>query len=209
MSIVCPTVTAYDLHEYRDQLNIASQLSSRVHIDLMDGNFTSTKSPGLSRIWLPYNNITDIHLMYQEPMSQLDWLIKLKPHMVIVQAESTVHHMHFASELHKNNIKVGLAILQETPVENVIQIMHSFDHILIFSGNLGLHGGHADLNLLSKVEQIRKEYHDVEIGWDGGVNEDNAKMLAESGVDILNVGGFIQKSDNPDIAYQKITNSLL
>jgi ribulose-phosphate 3-epimerase len=109
--------------------------------------------------------------------------------------------MHFAAELHKHDIKTGLALLQDTPVEWAEQIMHSFDHVLIFSGHLGYHGGAADLKLLEKVHQIREHHPEVEIGWDGGINVDNAKQLLEAGVDVLNVGGFIQKSSDPESAY--------
>jgi pentose-5-phosphate-3-epimerase len=88
------------------------------------------------------------------------------------------------------------------------QIMHSFDHVLVFSGNLGHHGGEADLGLLDKVRSIREHHPEVEIGWDGGINDQNAKQLIDAGVDVLNVGGFIQKADNPKAAYDKILQSV-
>lgn len=202
MAVICPTVTAYDMTEYGMQLQRAAQMAERVHIDLMDGVFAPTKSPGLDEIWLPpHGPLVDIHLMYQEPMEVLEQLIKLRPHMVVIHNEAQVHHMHFTAELHKHEIEVGLAILQETPVEYAYQIMHSFDHVLVFSGNLGHHGGSADLRLLDKVRKIREHHPDVEIGWDGGISADNALELMEAGVDVLNVGGFIQKAEHPEQAY--------
>lgn len=207
MAVICPTVTAFELHEYREQLERIS-FAERVHIDLMDGVFTPTTSPELSRIWLPHHQLVDIHLMYQNPMNYLEWLVKLRPHMVIVQAEAEVHHMQLAGELHKEDIKVGLAILQDTPVKNIQQIMHSFDQILVFSGHLGYHGGVTDLSLLSKVQEIKAEYPEVEIGWDGGINDDNAKQLVDGGINVLNVGGFIQKSEDPKTSYDKIVELL-
>jgi ribulose-phosphate 3-epimerase len=202
VSIICPTVTAYDFEEYSRQLRLITKFADRVHIDLMDGQFAPTVSPSLSEIWLPVHGpLVDIHLMYQEPMAVLDQLVKLKPHMVVIHNEAHVHHMHFVAELHKHDIKVGLAVLRETPIEYAYQIMHSFDHVLIFSGNLGHHGGHADLGMLDKVRKVQEHHPDVEIGWDGGINDHNAKVLAEAGVDVLNVGGFIQKSHHPEAAY--------
>lgn len=200
MAVICPTVTAFELHEYREQLERIS-FAERVHIDLMDGVFTPTTSPELSRIWLPHHQLVDIHLMYQNPMNYLEWLVKLRPHMVIVQAEAEVHHMQLAGELHKEDIKVGLAILQDTPVKNIQQIMHSFDQILVFSGDLGRHGGTANLDLLSKVREIRNEYPEVEIAWDGGVDDQNTKQLIAGGIDVLNVGSFIQSNDLPKEQY--------
>lgn len=204
MATICPTVTAYDPHEYRVQMERLVPFAERIHIDLMDGEFAPTVSPGLDKIWWPPELIADIHLMYQRPMDHLKQLIKLKPHLVVIHNEAEVHHMHFAAELHKADIKVGLAILKDTPIENAYQIMHSFDQILIFSGNLGYHGGEADLAILDKVHKTREHHPEVEIAWDGGISDQNARQLLEGGVDVLNVGGFIQKSADPAGAYAKL-----
>lgn len=201
MSTICPTVTAYTIAEYSQQLQRVGAFSDRIHIDLMDGVFAPTKSPDISDIWLPPHHTTDIHLMYQEPMNVIDTLIRLQPNLVIIPNEAQVHHMHFASELHKHGIKVGLALLQDTPTHYAHQIMHSFDHVLVFSGKLGHHGGRADLSLLEKIADIRRHHPEVEIGWDGGVNEDNVTQLVAAGVHVINVGGFIQKASDPEAAY--------
>ncbi len=203
MAVIAPTVTAYDLKTFGEQLKNVG-FAKRIHIDLMDGEFAPTNSPDLDEIWLPNHQIVDIHLMYQRPMEQLDQLIKMRPHMVVIHNEAEVHHMHFAAELHKHDIKVGLAILHDTPVEHAYQIMHSFDHVLVFSGNLGFHGGEADLGILDKVQKIKEHHPEVEIGWDGGINDQNARQLTQAGVDVLNTGGFIQKSDDPKAAYDKL-----
>lgn len=197
---ICPTVTAFNLAEYSEQINRVA-FAKRLHLDFMDGRFAPSRSPSLDQISLPPHHVVDIHLMYQEPMQALDRLIHLRPHMVVIHNEAHVHHMHFVAELHKHNIKAGLAILQDTPVEHAYQIMHSFDHVLVFSGHLGYHGGMADLGLLDKVRKIREHHFDAEIGWDGGITAENAPELVDAGVDVLNVGGFVQKSSDPEAAY--------
>jgi ribulose-phosphate 3-epimerase len=204
MAIICPTVTAFEPHEYRAQMERAAGLGKRVHIDLMDGDFAPSVSPPLEQVWWPHGTKADIHLMYQRPMEQLDQLIKLGPNMVIIHNEAQVHHMHFAAELHKHDIKTGLAVLQDTPIEWAEQIMHSFDQILIFSGHLGYHGGKADLGLLDKVRFAKAHHPEVEIAWDGGITAENAAELVKAGVKVLNVGGFIQKSTDPEAAYAKL-----
>lgn len=201
MAIVCPTVTAFDLNEYRVQMERLTSFARRIHIDLMDGEFAPTLSPPLDKVWWPPELIADVHLMYQHPMDYLGQLVKLKPHMVIVHNEAELHHMHFAAELHKADIKAGLAILRETPIEWAHQIMHSFDQVLIFSGDLGKHGGVADLALLEKVRYVREQHPEVEIAWDGGISDLNAGELVEGGVQVLNTGGFIQNSPDPQAAY--------
>jgi ribulose-phosphate 3-epimerase len=201
MPIICPTITAYDTHQYRAQMERVAPFAKRIHIDLMDGEFAETKSPELVRIWWPQELEADIHLMYQRPMEYLDRLIALKPRMVIIHNEAEVHHMYFAAQLHKANILTGLAVLHDTPIEHAYQIMHSFDQVLIFSGHLGYHGGEADLGLLDKVAKVRAHSPDTEIAWDGGINDQNTEALISGGVDVLNVGGYIQNSSDPKKAY--------
>jgi pentose-5-phosphate-3-epimerase len=72
--------------------------------------------------------------------------------------------------------------------------------VLIFSGNLGHFGGHANLKLLDKVTKLKELKPTLEIGWDGGVSDHNAKQLADGGVDVLNAGGYLHGHD-PAKAY--------
>ncbi len=206
MAQIVPTVTAYSQLEYDQQVQRIAPFTKRVHLDLMDGEFAPTTSVPLKDLWWPHSfHEVDVHMMYQRPMEHLEALIHLQPHMVIIHVETMFHHMHFAAELHKENIKVGLSIMPDTPVANIEQIINSFDHLLIFSGNLGHYGGHANLDLLEKVQQAKAHHPDLEIGWDGGINLENAKQLADGGIDVLNVGGAVQKADNPALAYKQLT----
>jgi ribulose-phosphate 3-epimerase len=204
MPVICPTVTAYDTHAYREQIERLESFAERIHIDLMDGQFAPTQSPPLNQIWLPDHITSDIHLMYQHPMNSLEQLVKLKPNLVIIHYEADVDHAHFATHLRENGIKAGLAILQPTTVESITDLMPCFDHVLVFSGDLGHHGGQADLSLLDKVKTIREKFSEMEISWDGGINDQNAKQLVEAGVDVLNVGGFIQKADQPEKEFRRL-----
>src|ERR1017187_3160497 len=117
MAIICPTVTAYNPHEYRSQIERVQSFAKRLHIDLMDGEFAPTKSPGLDRVWWPAEIVADIHLMYQRPMDCLEQLVKLKPRLVIIHSEADVQHMDFAARLHAADILAGLAILHDTLIK--------------------------------------------------------------------------------------------
>lgn len=204
MPTICPTVTAYDTHTYREQMEKIEPFAKRVHIDLMDGIFAPTKSPPLKQIWWPDQMVADIHIMYEQPMNYLEQLIKIKPNLVIIHMEAKVDHPHFATHLREHGIKAGLGLLQDTPVSDCEDILNCFDHVMIFSGNLGHHGSTADLGLLTKVQTVRDKYPKMEIAWDGGITDQNAKQLVDAGVDVLNVGGFIHQADDPKEVYAKL-----
>jgi ribulose-phosphate 3-epimerase len=206
---ICPTVTAFDKSDYQSQIVAVISFANRIHIDLMDGVFAPSLSPELEDIWLPDKIVSDIHLMYQKPQAYLDQIIKLKPNMVIVHIEVELDHHEFVRRLKQNGIKSGLAVLQQTVLSaESIELMADYDQVLIFSGRLGYHGGQADLGLLTKVRQVKEIYPGLEIAWDGGINDQNVKTITGAGVSVLNVGGFIQKSESPVEAYAKIKASL-
>jgi len=204
MAIICPTVTAYDEVSYNYQLNNVEMFIERVHLDFMDGQMTPKKSPYLKQAWWPKGLVADIHLMYARPLEYVDTIIDLKPDLLIVHAEASGNFMQLAERMKKAGIKVGVALLAKTNVSEIEPVLNIIDHVLIFSGDLGSFGGHADLSLLTKVQQLKSSRANLEIGWDGGINEHNVKQLAEAGVGVLNVGGAIQRSDNPGLAYARL-----
>ncbi|MCA9324308.1 hypothetical protein KC992_04385, partial [Candidatus Saccharibacteria bacterium] len=110
----------------------------------------------------------------------------------------------------ENGTRTGVALLHETSVAELqeLEIDDLFDHILVFGGKLGFQGGEADLSILKKVKKLREVYPDVEIGWDGGVNEDNASEIVSAGVDVLNVGGYLHKAEDPKKAYDSLVTLL-
>lgn len=204
MISICPTITAYDSHEYREQLQRILPFAARIHIDIMDGDFASPASVSLDQIYWPANITVDLHVMYKAPFDHLDTLISMSPQMIIVHAEANGDFMNFADKAHRYGKEVGLALLQSTEVEAIAPAISAVDHVLIFSGHLGHHGGIADLSLLEKAKQLRLLKPNLEIGWDGGVNDSNITQLIEGGIDVINVGGYVQKSDDPHAAYDKL-----
>lgn len=206
MSIICPTVLADTVDDYRDQMEAIQGFASRIQIDLGDGDFT-TKTVSITDLWWPEHIAADIHLMYREPLKVVADLVALKPAMVIVHAESD-DALDTLRLLREHSIRTGVALLQQTAAQDVQELIQLSDHVLIFSGSLGSFGGRVDLALLGKVQQIRNIEPDIEIGWDGGINVDTVRKLADGGVDVLNVGGAIQKANHPGNAYRDLMRRL-
>lgn len=209
MAVICPTVTAGSSHSFKEQMERVSKLSERVHIDLMDGEFTPHTSVSIDQVWWPHAMHADIHLMYKNPGKYIDKLIALKPNLVMVHAEADGNFYDIAGALKVAGIRVGIAMLPRTSVAEIYGAINDIDHVLIFSGALGSFGGHADLHLLQKVHAIKRANKNIEISWDGGVNEQNAAHLISGGVDVLSTGGYIHKADDPANAYARLKDIAL
>jgi len=198
---ICPTVTTDDPNVYRLQIEQTLSYAHRIHIDLSDGVFTRNKLMAIEDIWWPGGVRADLHVMYQRPFDHLPALLALRPQLIIVHAEAEGDFMGFAAEAHRHGIEVGVALLPETPVEAIQPALGVIDHVLIFSGNLGHFGGHADMSLLGKAQKLHALNHRLELGWDGGVNDTNARLLALGGIEVLNAGGYLHGAVAPNTAY--------
>jgi len=206
---ICPAVLASNTDDFRQQMERIARFATRVHIDLADGQFASTKTVDIGQVWWPGGMRADLHIMYRQPFARTKLFLDLAPQMVIVHAEADGNFVGFAELMHRHGIEVGVALKPETPVELIRPAMAWIDHVLIFSGNLGHFGGTANLQLLQKVQQLRQLKPQLEIGWDGGINDQNAAQLARGGVDVLNTGGFIQHANDPHAAYQTLSRSVV
>lgn len=207
MSTITPTITTAQAHEYREQMELIASYAEGVHIDFSDGIFAPAELLALDEAWRSDDLITHAHIMYQNPLEVIDDIIHLEADLVILHAESD-DVKKCLQALHDNGTRTGIALLPETSVADLqeLEIDDLFDHVLIFGGHLGFQGSQADLDQLDKINRIKKAYPDIEIAWDGGVNDKNAKQIAEAGITILNVGGYLHNAKDPKTVYDTLVS---
>jgi ribulose-phosphate 3-epimerase len=207
--VVCPAITARNIDEYGEQMRRLAGFATRVHIDVADGVFTPVKLLDIKDVWWPGGVSADLHVIYQEPFRHTKELIRLQPQLIIVHAEADGDFMHFADSAHSAGIQVGVALKPSTPVQMIAPALDVIDHVLVFSGHLGHFGGEANTHLLTKVLHLKQLKPTLEIGWEGGINNKNAAILASGGVDVLNAGGFIQHAADPKFAFQTLQHGVM
>lgn len=206
MSVVVPAITCYSKEEFDAELVRMSAISKRVHIDLMDGQFAPHGDLLLQDVSWPQDADlqVDVHLMYQDPVSQFNSLVAMKPSLAVFHAEAQGELLQLMQALQKSGIKAGVSLMRSTVPADVAGLIGVADHVLIFSGNLGEHGGTANMLQIEKVRLIRAINPTVEIGWDGGANVSNAYTLALGGVDVVNVGGALAQAADPVEVYRRL-----
>lgn len=208
MSVIAPAVLTDNHEVYKAAVEKVHAFAERVHIDLSDGEFAPTLTLGVDQLYWPANWTVDVHAMVARPSEYVQKLIELRPNTIIFHAEV---QEDLASSMHKvqqAGIKAGLALLRPTVPKTVRPLIEIADHVMIFSGELGQYGGKASLMQLEKVRLIRSIKPNVEIGWDGGANDENAFSLAQGGIDVINSGAAINKADDPAAMYKKMTDEI-
>jgi ribulose-phosphate 3-epimerase len=201
MASIAPTINATTPEDYARRINNVKGFAKRLHIDVGDGVFTEVKTVGLSQVYDIDGVPFDLHLMMVHPEGQMENIVSLQPQLVIVHFEAPFDRDAFFKELHAMDIKVGLAINTETTIEQVRDILPTIDHLMVFTGELGHNGGEFRADCLEKIAQAKQINPDLEIGVDGGLNQETSRLAVEAGANLLDVGSFIHESADPEIAY--------
>lgn len=209
MSVIVPTLTAENAELYKQQVDKIQPFTQRVHIDLSDGEFAPVFLLPETETWWPEGWEVDVHAMVARPAEHLQTLVQLKPNLVIFHAEADTEQLpSVLATLKQYDIRAGIALLRPTVPASVENLIQQADHVMVFTGDLGHQGGTANLMQLEKVRLIKQINPEAEIGWDGGVNVDNAYTLTQGGVNVLNVGSAIQKSTDPATSYQQLVDEI-
>ncbi len=208
MSQIVPTMMAETPEQLQEATVKIQPFARRVHIDISDGEFAPTFLLNESQLTWPQGWEVDIHAMVSRPSEHIAQLVQLKPNLVILHAEAQEDIVPHLQALKQAGIRAGVALLKTTVPATVAGAIQEADHVMIFSGDLGKFGGTASMMQLEKIRLIKKIKPDVEIGWDGGVNIENAYTLTQGNVDVLNVGGAISNSENPAETYNELVKEI-
>lgn len=208
MSIVVPTIMVETVDQFREASERVAPFARRIHIDISDGEFAPTFLLSENQLYWPPEWEIDIHAMVARPSEHLPQLISMKPSLIIIHAEVSENIVDLLNQIKQAGIKAGLALLRSTVPSTITDAIQLADHVMIFSGELGKFGGTASMMQLEKVRLIKAINPSVEIGWDGGVNIENAYTLTQGGVEVLNTGGAIATADNPAETYQTLVREI-
>lgn len=190
---------------FHDQMDALGSLGDRVQIDLMDGDFAPHHNTDPSTLWWPEGVAADIHVMYRYPREIVRQLIEKQPRMIILHVEIQDDLLNLMHIIHEAGIRSGIALLRPTPVPENRRYIEQADHVLLFAGELG-GNGEAELAALDKVSEVRAIKPEIEIGWDGGANESNVRLLKSGGIDVINVGGALRRADSPEMVFARLVS---
>lgn len=186
--------------------NIEAAKTDYFHIDVMDGKFVSNNTvEKMQRYTDILNGITntpiEVHLMVENVKEYVDMFIPNNPNKIIFHAKAMQNSeevFKMIEYIKENNIQVGLALSPEDSIDSIKEFIPKIHQVLVMTVNPG-QGGQALIPECIKKAQELKKYLDSEnletqIEVDGGVNLQNIKEIANSGVDIAVAGTAIVKA---------------
>jgi ribulose-phosphate 3-epimerase len=209
---IIPTIFALDIDTFEKKLKIM-EFVSEIHLDFMDGEFTSKSTVFFSAMKsiLNYPNINfQVHLMAKNPIQYLKQISLLGIKTVLIQEEvfDTCDDLGNCIYQFKDlNIDVYVVLNPSTSfdrVKNFFDIIHGIMLMSVVPGAEGQAFIKSTYNKVSNLRNMVEENFIIQI--DGGISSLNAEKLIKCGGNNLCVGSYISSSETPFENYQKLVN---
>lgn len=206
-----PAILAKTTEQYRSTLSQARKLTDRFHIDIIDGKYVDNLTVQPRDIQKQIDNKMDMHLMVEDPFWYAQQCVKLNPHIVIVQLESSGDIRKALEFVVKNGFRSGISFNPSSPLEDIKPYLDIISHVQVMGYEAGFAGQKLNRQVLKMPEEIRKLKHGIEIGIDGGVNINTISSIAKAQFDVINVNSFIFNHEelDPLSAYSALLEKIL
>jgi len=201
---IIPAILTEDPISLNKMLARSVTFTDYVQIDIMDGKFVPSRSITWKHLdQVPANLNWEVHLMVEQPETQLEHYLKAGAQKAIFHFEATGNPRGVVSISRQMGLSIGLAVNPETPVRQILSLTEKVDSVLFLSVHPGFYGAKFIPEVLDKVVELRRQYPHLAIGIDGGMKLDNVEEVATKGVDDICVGSAILTQPDPGEAYAR------
>ena len=213
MSIkVSPSILAADFGNIERECNLIDKSDADwFHLDVMDGIFVPNISfgiPVVKAIRKMTSKPLDVHLMITEPERYIEKFIEIGSDIISFHIEATNKLEENISLIKSKNVKVGIAINPDTPIDSLIDIINKIDLVCLMGVFPGFAGQKFIKNTFDRLKELKKLIIDnnskalIEV--DGGVKADNYMELRSLGADVLVAGSYIFNSEDYNLVIKKL-----
>ncbi len=205
---VSPSILAADFNKLKEEIKSVDEAGADyIHIDVMDGEFVNNETPGFEMYEIAEettDKLIDTHLMVENPENWIDDFSKSDIITFHIEAVNEETARKIIERLHELDIKVGIAIKPDTPIQEIIPYLEDIDMVLVMTVEPGWGGQQLIESCIDKVRELREvnEYINIEV--DGGINLDNVNKLKEAGANIIVAGTAIFNSTDRKFVIDKM-----
>ncbi len=221
--IIAPSILAADaLNLERDIGKVVDAGCDWLHVDVMDAHFVPNLaySPEVvRRLRSVFSVPLDVHLMMDNPEKYIPVFLDAGADILTIHAEAydgrkepgTLSAEDQLRELlhgiRQSGAKAGIAIRPGTGLEAVQPLLEDADLVLAMTVEPGFGGQKLRPEVADKIEALRKLGYAGEIEADGGITEENLKMLAAKGLSVAVMGTAVFRSANPRETIHRLRQS--
>ena len=202
MRNVSPSLLSADFADLGAQIaSVEKAGSTRLHLDVMDGNFVPNITFGpliIEAIHRLTEQTLDVHLMIAEPQRYLKQFIAAGADVLIIHYEASTDIKGDLAEIKRLGAVPGIAINPDSNFDVLRPYIGLFDYFLVMSVFPGFGGqsfNTSTLDTMRAAVEATKDYPFL-VAVDGGVNMQTIDEVFATGIDIGVVGSGLFKADD-------------
>ena len=148
------------------------------------------------------NKFIDVHMMVVDPETLVEPFAQAGADNITFHIEATKDPIGVIDLIKSCGCKVGLSLKPSTPLKEIFPLLELVDIVLVMSVEPGFGGQGYLPGSNQRIKNIKSFLDEnclgnVFIEVDGGIKLHNAKMVLDSGADILVAGSEVFDSLNP------------
>jgi len=204
---ISPSILSADFSQLGNEIKrLEEGGADMIHVDVMDGHFVPnlTIGPPIIKNLRKFTKIPfDVHLMISPVHKYIKDYSDAGADIITIHPEATENLQDSIKHIKELGKKVGVSLNPETKTDIIMKFLKEIDLILIMSVHPGFGGQKFIPEVINKIKELNniktKENIKFDIEVDGGIDFNNAKLVAEAGANILVSGTTIFKNNNGDI----------
>ena len=212
-----PSILSADFSRLGEQVaETAEAGADYIHVDVMDGKFVPNITIGapVVKALRPQTNLPlDVHLMIENPLSQIPSFAEAGANIITIHAEACTHLHRAVQRIKEFKIKAGVSLNPATPMAVLDEILPNLDLVLLMSVNPGFAGQPFIKEVIDKIARLReildKRELAAELEVDGGITAEIAPKVVRAGARVLVAGSAVfHPGESVKEAIQRIRESL-
>ena len=205
MIYISPSILSANFANLQSEIKrITDAGANYIHWDIMNGTFVPAFSFGPPVVASMRQNsklIFDVHLMIDNPEKFIDMFVKAGADIITVHLEACKDPTETIRYIRSKDVRVGVAISPDTPVEALFPYLSDIDMALVMTVYPGKGGQSMIPEMFSKVRTLRRRADSLgiklDIQVDGGIKAENVHMATEAGANIIVAGTAIVNAKRP------------
>ena len=189
---IAPSILAADPINLERDVKAAEKAGCDwIHVDIMDAHFVPNLaySPETVRRLREVTNLPlDVHLMMDNPEVMLDSFLNAGASCLTIHTEIDRDIPMLLGRIRKRGRMAGIALKPGTPVDMIKEILDITDLVLMMTVEPGFGGQKLEPEVIDKIRAIRDTGYPGYIEADGGIREDNIRLLVENGLTVAVMG---------------------
>ena len=181
--------------------------SDGLHIDVMDGHFVRNLSMGPEVVRMARKAVKiplNVHLMVSRPDWHIESFIQAGASTLLFHVETSCNPAPLLKQIRQAGVRAGITMNPETPLESILPLRGCVDEILCMTVHPGFGGQRFIPETLPKIAECRRQFPDVDISVDGGLDEESVPLAAAAGGNIFLVGSTVFRAPNMTTIIDKL-----